>query len=212
MKGKNKISNKIINAKKPIIIIGESALNSESGKYIFESIKNFLTKHNKINNNWNSLNILSQKASQVGAIDLGLYKITKNNNFEVLDKLHNHEFKIVYLLGADELNFNKKDEFIIYQGSHGDKGAIIADVIFPSAAYTEKNGFYVNLEGRIQEAFKATYPPGDAKEDWEIFNNLSLNISNKKIADSKKELQIKMIQSNISFSKLGQILYRYETN
>ena len=205
IEGQHEISDKIINAKKPIIIIGESALNSDSGKYIFESIKNFLTKHKQINTNWNALNILSQKASQVGAIDLGLYKITKDNNFEVLDKLYNHEFKIVYLLGADELNFIKKDEFVIYQGSHGDKGAISADVIFPSAAYTEKNGFYINLEGRMQQAFKATYPPGDAKEDWEIFNNLSLNITNKNLADTKKELQTKIIQSNISFSKLGQI-------
>ena len=83
---------------------------------------------------------------------------------------------------------HKKDEFVIYQGSHGDRGAEIADVILPSSAYTEKDGHYVNLEGRIQKGFKASYPPGEAKEDWEIVNDLSLLIKKKKLYNSKEEL------------------------
>ena len=79
----------------------------------------------------------------------------------------------MYLLGADNINFDKKDKFIVYQGSHGDKGAEIADIILPGAAYTEKNGLFVNLEGKLQSAYKASYPPGDAREDWIIFKNLA---------------------------------------
>ena len=70
-------------------------------------------------------------------------------------------------------NFEKKDKFIVYQGSHGDKGAEIADIILPGAAYTEKNGLFVNLEGKLQSAYKASYPPGDAREDWIIFKDLA---------------------------------------
>ena len=71
------------------------------------------------------------------------------------------------------INFEKKDKFIVYQGSHGDKGAEIADIILPGAAYTEKNGLFVNLEGKLQNAYKASYPPGDAREDWVIIKDLA---------------------------------------
>ena len=206
IEGLHDVSLKIKNSKKPLIIIGESILISEAGKYISESIKNFLIQNNKINHDWNSFNILTQKASNVGAADLGLYKITKKDNYEVLNKLNNNEFKFIYLLGADELQFNKKDEFIIYQGSHGDKGAFIADVVLPSAAYTEKDGYYVNLEGRIQKAFKASYPPGESKEDWEIINNLSQLLNKDLDIINKFDLQKKLIKSNNLYSKEGYIV------
>ena len=77
------------------------------------------------------------------------------------------------MVGQDNLEFNKKDEFIIYQGSHGDKGAEIADIILPGAAYTDQDGYFTNLEGKIQKAYKASYNPGEAKEDWLIINAVS---------------------------------------
>ena len=77
------------------------------------------------------------------------------------------------MLGADNINFDKNNKFIVYQGSHGDKGAEIADVILPGAAYTEKNGLFINLEGKLQNAYKASYPPGEAREDWVIFRDLA---------------------------------------
>ena len=171
--GVHKISNEIKKSKKPIFIIGESALIGKKGKYIFEEIKFFLYQNNFITKEWNALNILSQNASRVGAIELGIYSITKNNNFHFFDKLDNDEFKFLYLLGADDFNFNKEKKFIVYQGSHGDKGAEIADIILPGSAYTEKDGLFVNLEGKIQNAYKATYPPGDSKEDWIVFKDLA---------------------------------------
>ena len=82
----------------------------------------------------------------------------------LLSDLKERKFEIVYLVGQDNLEFDKKDEFIIYQGSHGDKGAESADIILPGAAYTEQDGYFTNLEGKIQKAYKASYPPAKQKK------------------------------------------------
>ena len=96
------------------------------------------------------------------------------------------------MLGQDNLDFDKKDEFIIYQGSHGDKGAEVADIILPGSAYTEQDGYFTNLEGKIQKANKASYPPGDAKEDWQIINELAEFMNNRKLFNDKDELESSM--------------------
>ena len=182
--GNHEISKQIINAKNPMVILGESLLNSNSSRYLFNKVKGFLTKNNKINENWNAFNVLSCDAATVGNFDLGI--VNEENN--LLDDLKNHKFDIVYLVGQDNLNFDKKDEFIIYQGSHGDKGAEIADIILPGSAYTEQDGYFTNLEGKIQKAQKASYPPGEAKEDWQIINELAEFMNNKKLFNDKDEL------------------------
>ena len=171
--GSHEISHKIKKAKKPMIIIGDSALYGKSGKYVFETLKNFLSYNNFIKKDWNALNILTQQASRVGAIDCDVYSINEAENFSFFNKLENDDFKLIYLLGADNINFEKKNKFVVYQGSHGDRGAEIADIILPGAAYTEKNGLFINLEGKLQSAYKASYPPGDAREDWIIFKDLA---------------------------------------
>ena len=175
---KSEINKKLKNVKKPIFIIGESVLELKNSKYILEKTKDFLIENNFINESWNALNILTQNASSVGAIDLGFYNINKDNNFIFFDKLKNNEFKLLYLVGSDNLEIKKKDEFIIYQGSHGDKNASIADVILPSPTYTEQNGLFENLEGRIQESRKASYPTNEALEDWKIFNLINYSLNN----------------------------------
>ena len=171
--GEHKLSSKIKKSKNPIIIIGESALKGKVGQYIFESLKSFLHNNNLINEKWNSLNILNQQASRVGALDLGIFSISEKGNFNFFDNIDNDVFKFIYLLGADNFNFKKKDKFVVYQGSHGDKGAEIADIILPGAAYTEKDGLFINLEGRIQNAFKASFPPGNSREDWLIIKDIA---------------------------------------
>ena len=127
-------------------------------------------------------------AATVGNLDLDI--IDKND--EILDELHENKFEIIFLLGQDNLDFEKKDEFIIYQGSHGDRGAEIADIILPGAAYTEQSGHYTNLEGKLQKAYKASYPPGDAKEDWQIINDLAEVMNNRKLFNDKDELESSM--------------------
>jgi len=196
---KNDLSEKIKNSKKPIIIIGQSALRLKSGKFIFEEFKKFLISINKITKEWNSLNILSNNASTVASYDLNILN-SKDGKNVILDKIENNNFDILFLFGQDNLNFKKKNEFIIYVGSHGDKGAEMADVILPGAAYTEQDGYYINLEGKIQKAYKASYPPGDAKEDWEIINELSELLKKKKIHNNKEEL----IDRMMNYLKLDQ--------
>ena len=161
-----KIYNSLKSAKKPVFIIGESGLGS-NGEYVLETVKKILKDNNFLNNDWNGLNILHQNASSVGAIYLNLLK----SNF--LDKLNDDTLKAVYLLGADQIKVKPVNKFIIYQGSHGGFNSKIADVILPGAAYTEKQGLYVNTEGRVQDANKASFPPGNAKEDWKILRALS---------------------------------------
>ena len=187
--GNHNISKQIIGANKPMIVLGESLLNINSSKYFFNKIKEFLIKNEKVSEEWNPLNVLSCDAATVGNYDLGL--VNEDNN--LLKDLQNHKFDIVYLLGQDNLNFDKKDEFIIYQGSHGDKGAEIADIILPGSAYTEQDGYFTNLEGKIQKAYKASYPPGDAKEDWQIINELAELMNNRKLFNDKDELESSML-------------------
>jgi len=182
--GSNGISKEIISANKPIIVIGESLLKLNSAKHLFNLIKNFLSKNNKFTENWNPLNILSCDAATVGNFDLGIL----NNRINLLEELRSNKFEIVYLVGQDNLTFNKKNEFVIYQGSHGDKGAEIADIILPGSTYTEQDGYFTNLEGKIQKAYKASYPPGEAKEDWQIFNELAEVMNNRKLFNDKDEL------------------------
>ncbi len=187
IEGKHNLSSKIENSKKPLIIIGQTALNLKSGKYVFEEIKKYLTSINKITDKWNSLNVLSKDASTVGANELNIISSTDTQNL-TLSKTLNNEFEVLFLIGQDNLKFKKKNEFIIYIGSHGDAGAEYADIILPGSTYTEQDGYFANLEGKIQKAYKASYPPGDAKEDWEILNNLSELLKRKKIFKNKDEL------------------------
>ena len=185
---KNDISKLIINSKKPIIIFGESFFKIKSAKYLFSSFKEFLSNNNKLTDDWNPINVLSVDAATVGSLDLDL--IDESN--KLFDDLNENKFEIVYLLGQDNLDFKKKNEFVIYQGSHGDKGAEIADIILPGAAFTEQSGHYTNLEGKIQKAYKASYPPGDAKEDWQIINDLAEVMNNRKLFNDKEELESSM--------------------
>ena len=185
---KHKISTEIINSKNPMIILGESFLKLNSANYLFNSFKEFLVNNKKFTEDWKPLNVLSVDASTVGNIDLDV--IDQSNT--ILDDLNKNKFEIIFLLGQDNLNFKKKDEFIIYLGSHGDKGAEIADLILPGAAFTEQSGHYTNLEGKIQKSYKASYPPGDAKEDWQIINDLAEILNNRKLFNDKDELQSSM--------------------
>ena len=203
--GQNDISKEILNSKKPSIILGESFFKSESANFIFYLIKKYLNDNGKISTEWNPINTLSVDASTVGNLDLHIID-TKNNLF---DDLKNHQFDVVYLLGQDNLNFSKKNEFVIYQGSHGDKGAEIADIILPGAAYTEQNGYFTNLEGILQKAYKASYPPGEAKEDWQIINELVECMKGRTLFNDRDELESSMLNF-INLQKENKDSFRLE--
>jgi NADH-quinone oxidoreductase subunit G len=131
---------------------------------------------------------LPSDAATVGSLDLDIIDQTN----ELIKNLNENKFDIVFLMGQDNLKFNKKNEFVIYLGSHGDNGAELADIILPGAAYTEQSGHYTNLEGKVQKAYKASYPPGDAKEDWEIINDLAEFMNNRKLFNDRDELESSM--------------------
>ncbi|MDC0627276.1 NADH-quinone oxidoreductase subunit NuoG [Candidatus Pelagibacter sp.] len=218
IEGKHEVSDLIKQAKKPMVIMGQSVLKSKSSKYIFESIKQFLEENNKLSVDWNALNVISENASTVGAFDLGIYKTTNGDN-EVLKDLKDNKFEIVYLLGLDSINFEKKNEFIIYQGSHGDKGAEMADIILPGATYTEQNGYFTNLEGKLQKAYKASYPPELAKEDWVIINELAESMNHRKLFNDKDELDSSLINqinlhieknNSLTSSKVKELIFENE--
>ena len=207
----NDISKKILLAKKPIIIIGESALELKSGKYIFEELKKFLVNNNLINENWNALNILTQNASTVGLIDLKVLPNETEDNSSFFNNLNNKKFKFLYLMASDNLDFKKDNEFVVYQGSHGDRGAELADIILPSATYTEQNGLYENLEGRLQECKKASYPIGEALEDWKIFNKIIKTMGQQEEASSFEQLRKEVLSNIPNFSKINELPKHTET-
>ena len=180
-------------AKNPVIIIGESVLKSEISKNVISSVQTLLKDINKLD----SFNILHQSASNVGSLILGLQ--TEN-----LQKVYDAD--VLYLLNADEVNVDKKNnQFIIYQGSHGGENSKIADVILPGAAYSEKNGSFVNLEGRVQRSYKASYPPGFAKEDFEIFNDIAKSKGSNHGYSSFENLREEMISEHKSLGIYDEI-------
>ncbi|XP_075685959.1 NADH-ubiquinone oxidoreductase 75 kDa subunit, mitochondrial [Rhinoderma darwinii] len=170
--GKHPFSKVLKQAKKPMIVVGSSALQRKDGAAIHAAVS-ILAQNARsssgVPENWKVLNILHRVASQVAALDLG-YK-------PGVDAIRKNPPKVLFLLGADAGCITRqdllKDSFIIYQGHHGDVGACMADVIFPGAAYTEKSATYVNTEGRAQSTFLAVSPPGMAREDWKIIRALS---------------------------------------
>ena len=192
MNDDNELSKKIISAKKPIVILGQSFFKLKSAQSLFDQLNNFLKSNGKINEDWNAIGVISNHSSTVGAYDLDLISSEHSAN-STLEKIKNNTNEIIFLFGQDNLDFTKKNEFVVYIGTHGDRGAEISDLILPGAAYTEKETHYTNLEGRLQKTYKATYPPGDALEDWEIINRLSELVKRKKLFKDKNELVDSML-------------------
>ncbi|XP_058789772.1 NADH-ubiquinone oxidoreductase 75 kDa subunit, mitochondrial isoform X2 [Phymastichus coffea] len=161
----------LMNAKKPMVILGAEQLSRKDGARILaetQCLCRVLKNDTETPENWDVMNILHTNASQVAALDLG-YVIS-------LDDVKKSQPKVLFLLGADDKSIQKEDfngTFIVYLGSHGDYGASIADVVLPGAAYTEKYGTYVNLEGRSQQTSAAITPPGLARSDWKIIRAIS---------------------------------------
>ena len=138
-------------------------------------------------------------------LDLKILANKKENDFSFFEKLTSKKFKFLYLLGSDNLELKKDNEFIVYQGSHGDRGAEIADVVLPSATYTEQNGLYENLEGRVQECKKASYPIGESLEDWKIFNRIIKKIGNKNDLTNFDQLRKEVLELIPNFTEMNEL-------
>jgi NADH-quinone oxidoreductase subunit G len=123
-----------------------------------------------VKDGWNGYSVLHAAASRVGALDIGF--LPGEPGLKVVEKAVFGMLDVIFLLGVDDLDITT-GPFVVYIGTHGDSGAHRADVILPGAAYPEKSGLYVNTEGRVQMAKRASFPPGDAREDWAILRALS---------------------------------------
>ena len=185
--GNSEMSKKIISSKKPIIMLGQSFFKLKSAETLLNQLNKFLKSNGKINEKWNPIGVISNHSATVGAYDLDMINFDNKIN-STLNNIQNNKYELLLLFGQDNLNFSKKNEYVVYFGTHGDKGAEISDLILPGAAYTEKESHYTNLEGKLQKTYKASYPPGDALEDWEIVNKLSELIKRKKLFKDKNEL------------------------
>ncbi|MEM8956596.1 MAG: NADH-quinone oxidoreductase subunit NuoG [Pseudomonadota bacterium] len=161
--------------KPTVVIVGQGALSGADGAAVLEKAAAFAERSNS------RLLILHTAASRVGAMDVGV--VTEGGIAAALDGA-----ELVYSLGADEVEI-PQGPFVIYQGSHGDRGAHRADVILPSAAWTEENGLFVNTEGRPQLALRAGFPPGEAKENWAVLRALSAEIGTALPYDSLAQLR-----------------------
>ncbi|SFT90497.1 NADH dehydrogenase subunit G [Pseudovibrio denitrificans] len=173
--GKNAFAEVLKGAKKPMIIVGEGAIAREDGAAVLSAAAKLAESIGAVSDEWNGFNVLHTAASRVGGLDIGF--VPGEGGLDaggIQDAAAKGDVDVVFLLGADELDMSSfGDAFVVYIGTHGDRGAHRADVILPGAAYTEKPGTYVNLEGRVQLANRAAFPPGDAREDWAIIRALS---------------------------------------
>ncbi len=191
-------------AEKPMIIVGAGALAREDGAQVLRAAGELADKIGAVKDGWNGFNVLHSAASRVGALDLGFLPGEGGRDTAgILSAAKSGEVETVVLLGADEIDMDALGEaFVIYVGHHGDAGAQRADLILPSAAYTEKNGLYVNTEGRVQLGQRAVFPKGEAKEDWAIFRALSARLNKQLAYDDLNALRAKLIGEIETFGQI----------
>jgi NADH-quinone oxidoreductase subunit G len=187
---------------KPIFLIGQGALAREDGRAILALAAKAAHVLGVVKEGWNGFAILHTAAARVGGLDLGF--VPGQGGLDAAALAKNGALDVLFLLGADEIAV-EPGAFVVYQGTHGDRGAARADVILPGAAYTEKSGTYVNTEGRVQLADRANFPPGDGREDWAILRALSDVLGHKLPFDSLKALRACLYAGHPHFAKLDEI-------
>ncbi len=174
-----------------VMIVGQGALTEADGEAVLSQAMKAADAANS------KFLVLHTAASRVGAMDVGA--VTEGGLEAALDGA-----EVIYNLGADEVEV-KPGAFVIYQGSHGDRGAHRADIILPSAAYTEENGLFVNTEGRPQLALRASFPPGEAKENWAILRALSAELDATLAFDSMAQLRQALVKAHPHLGRIDEV-------
>jgi NADH-quinone oxidoreductase subunit G len=187
-------------AERPAIIVGQGALSGSQGHALLAALAEIAGAVNLVREGWNGWNVLHTAAARVGALDLGFTPGEGGKSAAQLVAKGGAD--VLVLLGADEIDLSETDAFVIYLGTHGDRGAHRADVILPGAAYTEKAGLYVNTEGRVQRGERAVFPKGEAKEDWTILRALSDRIGRKLPYDTLDQLRAKLFEDHPTFGRI----------
>ena len=182
---------KLIGDQESIVILGQGAIKDEDGLSVLATTMELVEKSGS------KFLILHTAASRVGALDIGAVA-----NGDIKAEIANAE--VIYNLGADEIEL-PDSAFVIYQGSHGDRGAHRADIILPAAAYTEENGIFVNTEGRTQLSNRANFPPGEAKENWAIFRALSEELGKRLPFDNLNQLRTLLTELHPGLHQVDEV-------
>ena len=194
-------------AERPMLIVGPGAVARADGAAVMATARAVAEGYGMVKDGWNGFNVLHRAASRVGGLDLGVIPGDGGRDVAaILEGAESGAVKFVWLLGADEIEMTRLNSaFTVYQGHHGDAGAAAADVILPGAAYTEKYATFVNLEGRAQRAYRAVYPPGEAREDWTILRAFS-ELTDKTLPyDTLESLRARMAEIALTFGATNQV-------
>jgi NADH-quinone oxidoreductase subunit G len=191
-------------AAKPMIVVGEGALEGEGGAAVLAAAWKLAEKVGGFTEAWHGFNLLHRAAARVGALDLGFLPGPDGKDWGVMAS---GGVDVLWLLGADEFDAAAiaPETFVIYQGHHGDRGAARADVVLPGVAYTEKSGTYVNTEGRVQRTAQAAFPLGDAKEDWRIIRAFSALVGHTLPYDTIEALRARLAAVNPVFGTVDSL-------
>ncbi|HSY85658.1 MAG TPA: NADH-quinone oxidoreductase subunit NuoG [Verrucomicrobiae bacterium] len=192
-------------AERPMLILGQGALTRGDGAAILHLARKLAEAAGLVKEGWNGFNILHTAAARVGGLELGFVPGSGGRDTAgILAGAAKGEIECVYLLGVDEIDMAKLGRaFVVYQGHHGDAGAHRADVVLPGAAYTEKDGTYMNTEGRAQLGLRAVYPPGEAREDWAVLRALSQVLGKPLPYDNLAQLRRQLFEANPRFQRLN---------
>jgi NADH-quinone oxidoreductase subunit G len=191
-----------VKAEKPMFIIGQGALNRPDGAAVLSMAAKAAASLGVIKDGWNGFNILHSEAALVGALDIGF--VPGEGGLDTAGMLKTRALDVLFLLGVDEVEA-PSGGFVVYIGTHGDRGAHRADVVLPGAAYPEKSAIYLNTEGRVQMTNRAAFPPGEAREDWAILRALSEALGRKLPYDSLSALRQALFAAHPHLMRLGQI-------
>ncbi len=201
--GSHSFIEKLKSAKNPLIIVGQGALSRADGAAVLAAAAKLATSVGAVTEEWNGFSVLHTAAARVGGLDIGF--VPGEGGVAAADMVASMD--VLFLLGADELDLsNKGAKFTVYIGSHGDQGAMNADVILPGAAYTEKSGIWVNTEGRVQVGNRAGFAPGEAREDWAILRALSDVLGKKLPFDSLSALRGQLYVAHPHLAETDEIV------
>ena len=189
-------------AQRPLVLVGAAAFARADGAAIASLAAKAAVDLGAVKEGWNGYSVLHSAASRVGALDLGF--VPGEGGLNARQMASSGTLDVVFLLGVDEIEV-APGAFVIYIGSNGDRGATRADVILPGAAYPEKSAIYVNTEGRVQMAMRASFPPGDAREDWAILRALSDVLGKRLPYDSLAALRQALFKAHPHLQRIGQI-------
>jgi NADH-quinone oxidoreductase subunit G len=200
--GRHSFAEAMRKAERPLVIVGADALARPDGAAIASLAAKAATELGAIKDGWNGYSVLHHAASRVGALDLGF--VPADGGLTARQMAASGTLDIAFLLGVDEIDI-APGAFVIYIGTQGDRGAARADVVLPGAAYPEKSATYVNTEGRVQMATRASFPPGDAREDWAILRALSDVLGKKLPYDSLAALRQALYRAHPHLMRIGAI-------